>query len=51
LLDHAGKDLREIQGLLRHKNIRTTVRYTHVGYEQTRQTFGSAELGFGVIRD
>ena len=30
--------LREIQGLLRHKNIRTTVRYTHVGYEQTRQT-------------
>ncbi len=33
-----GKDLREIQELLRHKNIRTTVRYTHVGYEQTRQT-------------
>ena len=32
------KDLREIQELLRHKNIRTTVRYTHVGYEQTRQT-------------
>jgi hypothetical protein len=27
--------LREIQELLRHKNIRTTVRYTHVGYEQT----------------
>ncbi len=24
--------------LARHKNIRTTVRYTHVGYEQTRQT-------------
>ena len=33
-----GKDLREIQELLRHKNIRTTVRYTHVRYEQTRQT-------------
>ena len=33
-----GRDLREIQELLRHKNIRTTVRYTHVGYEQTRQT-------------
>ena len=38
LLNHVGKDLQEIQGLLRHKNIRTTVRYTHVGYEQTRQT-------------
>jgi hypothetical protein len=37
-LTHVGKDLREIQELLRHKNIRTTVRYTHVGYEQTRQT-------------
>jgi integrase len=38
LLNHVGKDLREIQELLRHKNIRTTVRYTRVGYEQTRQT-------------
>jgi hypothetical protein len=26
LLNHVGKDLREIQELLRHKNIRTTVR-------------------------
>ena len=33
LLNHLGKDLREIQELLRHKNIRTTVRYTPVGYE------------------
>ena len=33
-----GKNLREIQTLLRHKNIRTTVRYTHVDYEQTRET-------------
>ena len=38
LLNQVGKDLREIQELLRHKNIRTTVRHTHVGYEQTRQT-------------
>jgi integrase/recombinase XerD len=37
LLNHVGKDLREIQELLRHKNIRATVRYTHVGYEQTRR--------------
>jgi integrase len=38
LLNHVGEDLRKIQEPLRHKNIRTTVRYTHVGYEQTRQT-------------
>jgi site-specific recombinase XerC len=28
LLNHVGKDLREIQELLRYKSIRTTVRYT-----------------------
>ena len=47
LLNHVGKDLREIQELLRHKNVRTNVRYTHVGYEQTRQT-AEAQPGFGV---
>ena len=38
LLNQVGKDLRKIPEFLRHKNIHTTVRYTHVGYEQTRQT-------------
>jgi hypothetical protein len=35
-----------IQELLRHKNIRTTVRYTHVGYEQTRQTAEALSRAF-----
>ena len=38
LVNHVGKDLREMRELLRHKNIRSTVRYTHSGSEQTRQT-------------
>jgi site-specific recombinase XerD len=38
LLNNVGKDLREIQEHLRHKNIRTTVRFAHVGYEQTWET-------------
>jgi integrase-like protein len=38
LLNHMGKDLQEIEELLRCKNIRTSVRYTHVGYKQTWQT-------------
>ncbi len=47
LLNHVGKDLREIQELLRHKNIRTTVRYAHVGYEQTRQTAEALSWALG----
>ena len=43
-LNKLGKDLREIQELLRHKNARTTVRYSDVGYEQTRQTAEALSL-------
>ena len=32
LLNQLGKDLREIQELLRPKNVRTTVGYFYVGY-------------------
>ena len=38
LLNDQGKNLREVQEVLRHKDIRTTARYTHVAYEQTRST-------------
>jgi site-specific recombinase XerD len=42
-----GKDLREIQEFLRHKNIRTTVRYTNVGYEQSRQAAEALSQALG----
>jgi site-specific recombinase XerC len=45
-LNHVGKDLREIQELLRHKNIRTTVRYTHVRADPADRR--GTESGFGV---
>lgn len=38
LLNDHGKNLREVQEVLRHKDIRTTARYTHVAYEHTRST-------------
>ena len=37
LLNHMGKDLREIQEILRDKISELPCVMTHVGYEQTRQ--------------
>ena len=38
LLNEQGKNLREVQEALRHRDIRTTARYTHVAPEHTRGT-------------
>ena len=38
LLNDQGKNLREVQEALRHRDIRTTARYTHVAPEHTRAT-------------
>ena len=38
LLNDQGKNLREVQEALRHRDIRTTARYTHVTLEHTRAT-------------
>ena len=38
LLNDQGKNLREVQEALRHRDIRTTSRYTHVAPEHTRGT-------------
>jgi hypothetical protein len=38
LHNHAGKDVRESKSGLRQKKIPPAVRYTHIGYKQTRQT-------------
>ena len=38
LLNDQGKNLREVQEALRHRDIRTTARYTHVAPEHTRGT-------------
>jgi integrase/recombinase XerC len=46
LLNHLGKGLREIQELLRHKNIRTTVRYTSKHGRLRRHSVGRwSEVG------
>ena len=36
LLNDQGKNLKEVQEALRHRDIRTTARYTHIAFEQTR---------------
>ncbi len=38
LLNDQGKNLREVQEALRHRDIRTTARYTHVAPEHARAT-------------
>ena len=48
LLNDHGKNLREVQEVLRHKDIRTTARYTHVAYEHTRSTLDA--LGGSLSR-
>ena len=54
LLNDQGKNLREVQEALRHRDIRTTARYTHVAPEHTRATMdalgGSLPVGRGVHR-
>lgn len=41
LLNAQGRNLREVQEVLRHKDIRTTARYTHIHSERTRATLES----------
>lgn len=50
LLNDQGKNLREVQEVLRHKDIRTTARYTHVTFEQTRATMDALGGSLSAVR-
>ncbi len=50
LLNDHGKNLREVQEVLRHKDIRTTARYTHVAYEHTRSTLDALGGSLPALR-
>lgn len=44
LLNERGRNLKEIQELLRHKNLSTTARYTHVDRERLKAVVGDLDL-------
>jgi len=44
LLNEKGRNLRELQDLLGHKNLSTTARYTHIDRERLRSVVGDLHL-------
>ena len=50
LLNDQGKNLREVQEALRHRDIRTTSRYTHVAPEHTRGTMDALGGSLPALR-
>ena len=50
LLNDQGKNLREVQEALRHRDIRTTARYTHVAPEHTRGTMDALGGSLPALR-
>ncbi len=50
LLNDQGKNLREVQEALRHRDIRTTSRYTHVAPEHTRGTMDALGGSLPAVR-